>query len=135
MYKLIISSLLSLTFLLSPHAAAKNCEDAKTSIQMNRCAAIKLEVAHHQMTKYFDATYKLYATNPTELESIKVDQQDWETYIASHCDSIYAIWEESRKKAFVSIFCMTNKTDERTAEIWKTYLSNTNKPVLPKPHK
>lgn len=133
MYKLIISSLLSLTFLLSPHAAAKNCEDAKTSIQMNRCAAIKLEVAHHQMTKYLEATYELYAKNPTALESIKVAQQDWETHIASHCDAIYAIWEEGRKKAFVSIFCMIDKTDERTEEIWKTYLSTTDNPALPQP--
>ncbi|WP_415898109.1 lysozyme inhibitor LprI family protein [Neptuniibacter sp. QD57_21] len=135
MYKLIISSLLSLTFLLSSHASANNCEDAKTSIQMNRCAAIKLEVAHHQMTKYLDATYELHAKNTTALESIKIAQKDWETHIASHCDSIYAIWEEGRKKAFVSIFCMIDKTDERTAEIWKTYLSNSDKPVLPKPQK
>lgn len=133
MYKLIISSLLSLTFLLSPHASAKNCEDAKTSIQMNRCAAIKLEVAHHQMTKYLDATYEIHASNPTALVSIKVAQKDWETHIASHCDSIYSIWEEGRKKAFVSIFCMIDKTNERTAEIWKTYLSNTDTPILPQP--
>ncbi|WP_415891596.1 lysozyme inhibitor LprI family protein [Neptuniibacter sp. PT8_73] len=134
MYKLIISSLLSLPFLLSPHVAAKNCEDAKTSIQMNRCAAIKLEVAHHQMTKYLDATYELHANNQAALESIKVAQKDWETHIASHCDSIYAVWEEGRKKAFVSIFSMIDKTDERTAEIWKTYISTTDNPALPQPY-
>ncbi|WP_415884892.1 lysozyme inhibitor LprI family protein [Neptuniibacter sp. QD37_6] len=58
---------------------------------MNRCAAIKLEVAHHQMTKYLDAAYELHAQNSSAIESIKLAQKDWETHVASHCDSIYAI--------------------------------------------
>lgn len=137
MLKLMGTGLLALSFMLPSSAWASKCEDAKTSIQMNRCAAIKLEVADHEMAKYLEATYKQHAGDEPLVKSIKLAQKEWEAHVTSHCDSVYTMWREGSQRTLVSIFCMIDKTDDRTLELWETYLSNNgdSTPVLPKPLK
>lgn len=129
MKKYIGVALLSLSLLaVANDDQAINCANAISTPEINHCAYLELEQAQAELTQYLQTSYEHNAHDPELIESIKVAQKDWQTYVKSHCDSIYMQWREGTIRGVMAISCKKTLTKQRTHEIWSnflTYMDNT----------
>ena len=133
-YHLTLFAVLSLSVAASEPAL--DCDNAITTLDINQCAAINLKAADTDMLKYLDASYQHNAHDPELIAAIKLAQKDWETYMKSHCDSVYTQWREGTIRGVMTISCKTQQTKQRTHEIWENFLTymDSTPPVLPEPN-
>ncbi|KLV04014.1 hypothetical protein ABT56_15395 [Photobacterium aquae] len=112
-----------------------DCENAFTTIDMNRCAAIERDAARVEMERYLNASLAHNAHDPELIEAIKQAQQDWEQYADSHCKSVYTLWRDGTIRGVMGISCQIETLQQRTHDLWAnflTYMDNTPA-VLPEP--
>ncbi|KTC65595.1 Uncharacterized protein conserved in bacteria (plasmid) [Legionella adelaidensis] len=55
-------------------------EEAKTQIELNRCAALELKNAKSEMERVFQEILKKYADDPVFVEKMKIAQDTWAKY-------------------------------------------------------
>ena len=128
----------TLTMLLSPMLSASavvDCENARTTIEINQCASAELESAQATLDDYLQASYEHHADVPELVAAIKTAQKDWQAYLTSHCDAVYQQWRDGTIRGVMSLSCKTQLTRQRSHEIWASFLTYTDSspPVLPEP--
>lgn len=135
MRKYIVMALASLSFAISAADKPLDCGSAITTLEINQCASIKLELARIELAKYLETIFEHNDNDPELIESIKVAQKDWEFYISSHCSSIHTKWRDGSIRGVMYILCQTKMTEQRTHEIWSSFLTyiDSTPPVLPEP--
>ncbi|MBQ4858715.1 hypothetical protein [Pseudoalteromonas sp. MMG007] len=62
-----------------------DCGNAFTTIDINRCAGIELELAKKELKKYLLASFEYHLLEPKLVQSIKLAQKDRQTHTHSHC--------------------------------------------------
>ncbi|TQO82301.1 lysozyme inhibitor LprI family protein, partial [Vibrio cholerae] len=69
------------------------------------------------------------------VSAIQVAQKDWQSYMSSHCNSVYTQWRDGSIRSVLAISCKTQLTRQRTHEIWKNFLTymDSTAPVLSEP--
>lgn len=127
-----------LAILFSPALSASgvtDCENARTTLEINDCAAMELESAQAELDEYLQASFEHHANDPELVAAIKTAQKDWQAYLASHCDAIYMQWRDGSIRGVMSLSCKTQLTKQRTHQIWSNFLSHmdSTSPVLPEP--
>ncbi|WP_150304560.1 lysozyme inhibitor LprI family protein [Pseudomonas saliphila] len=137
MKKCIAIMLAGLSFIVTAEDKPADCGNALTTLEINQCAAIELELAQSELAKYLEVSFEHNANDPELIESIKVAQQDWLEYMSSHCDSVYTKWREGTIRDVMAISCKTQLTEQRTHEVWANFLTymDSTPPVLPEPKK
>ena len=135
MNKCLIIILASLSFGALAKEESIDCNNAMTTIEINQCAAIELESAQVKLDKYLSTSFEHNSHDPELIAAIKLAQQDWQAYISSHCDSVYAQWRDGTIRGIMAISCKTKLTKQRTHELWENFLTymDSTPPVLPEP--
>ncbi|WP_158770130.1 lysozyme inhibitor LprI family protein [Paraglaciecola sp. L1A13] len=135
MRKYIVLAMVSFSFAVSAADKTLDCDNAMNTLQINQCAFIKLESTEGELTKYLEASFSHNADDPELIKSIKVAQKDWQSYMSSHCDSVYTQWRGGSIRGVMAISCKTKLTKQRTHEIWSNFLTymDSTPPVLPEP--
>ena len=137
MNKYLALILVSFSFSIAAAEKTIDCEKAISTIEINQCASIELDLAQAELARYIQTSYEHNAYDPELIASIKVAQKDWQTYLTSHCDSVYTQWREGTIRGVMAISCKTKLTRQRTYEIWENFLTymDSTPPVLPEPQK
>lgn len=137
MNKYIILVFAAFSFSVCASETAIDCDKAITTMDTNQCAAMDLRVADDEMHNYLKTSYQYNDYDSKLIDAIKLAQKDWETYMKSHCDSVYTQWREGTIRGVMAISCKTKLTKQRTHEIWENFLTymDSTPPVLPEPQK
>ncbi|ELH4920530.1 lysozyme inhibitor LprI family protein [Vibrio vulnificus] len=135
MKKSLILALASLSFAVLAGEEPIDCDTAFTTIEVNQCAAIELDAAKTELEKYLKASFDHNSFDPKLVEAMKLAQTDWQTYMSSHCDSVYTQWRDGTIRGVMGISCKTKLTKQRTHELWENFLTymDSTPPVLPEP--
>ncbi|MGR2853976.1 lysozyme inhibitor LprI family protein [Vibrio vulnificus] len=135
MKKSLIIVLASLAFDALAGEKAIDCDAAFTTVQINQCAAIELDAAKAELEKYLKASFEHNSFDSELVEAMKLAQTDWQTYMSSHCDSVYTQWRDGTIRGVMAISCKTKLTKQRTHELWENFLTymDSTPPVLPEP--
>jgi uncharacterized protein YecT (DUF1311 family) len=135
MNKYLIAVLTMLFSLTVSASAGIDCQNARTTIEINQCAAIELESAQTQLAEYLQASFEHHADDPELVAAIKTAQKDWQAYMTSHCDAVYTQWRDGTIRGVMSLSCKTQLTQQRTHEVWANFLTymDSTPPVLPEP--
>lgn len=131
----VILALACLSFGAMADEQAIDCDAAFTTIEINQCAAIELDAANTELDKYLKASLDHNSFDSKLVAAIKLAQTDWQTYMSSHCDSVYTQWRDGTIRGAMSISCKTKLTKQRTHELWENFLTymDSTPPVLPEP--
>lgn len=135
---LLISMLILLTaalVLVSASAKELDCENAYTTPDTNRCAAIELAAAEVQMEHYLDASLKRHQHDSESVNAIQTAQHVWQQYATNHCDAVYSVWRDGTIRSVMALVCKTELTQQRTHTLWKDFLTyiDSTPPILPEP--
>ncbi|MBC3870529.1 lysozyme inhibitor LprI family protein [Undibacterium oligocarboniphilum] len=100
------------------------------------CLSTQIDLKIAKFKSYYLAAQKqevLYGRTSDELIE---SQEIWEKYLRKHCDYLYSR-EQGTARIRDSEECQMRLYDERTHEIWISYLTflDSSKPVLPDPKK
>ncbi|WP_407832178.1 lysozyme inhibitor LprI family protein [Vibrio rotiferianus] len=135
MKKCLITVLASLSFVVLADEKTVDCDTAFTTIEINQCAAIELDAAKTELEKYLKVSLEHNSFDSKLVEAMKLAQADWETYMSSHCDSVYTQWRDGTIRGVMAISCKTKLTKQRTHELWENFLTymDSTPPVLPEP--
>ncbi|MBA5682052.1 DUF1311 domain-containing protein [Photobacterium damselae subsp. damselae] len=135
MKKYLLSALMILSFSTLADDEVLDCDNSMNTIQINQCAAIKLETAQAQLVQYLKASLTHNANDPELVEAIKVAQKDWQAYMTAHCNAVYTQWREGTIRGAMAISCKTELTEQRTHELWQNFLTymDSTPAVLPEP--
>lgn len=135
MNKYLIAGLSLLSSPILSASAGVDCQNARTTIEINQCAATELESAQAMLDEYLQASFEHHADDPELVAAIKTAQKDWQSYMTSHCDAIYTQWRDGTIRGVMSLSCKTQLTRQRTHEIWANFLTymDQSTPVLPEP--
>lgn len=135
---------LSICFLLlvfSSYSLAENeefnCDKPLSTIEVNYCASVILELAKNELTLYLNTVYLHHNDDQILVDAIKQAQNAWENYSTFHCESVYTQWRDGSIRGIMAISCQTELTKQRTHDVWNnflTYMDNST-PVLPEPPK
>ncbi|MFP2767892.1 lysozyme inhibitor LprI family protein [Oceanisphaera sp. KMM 10153] len=132
-YVLLVLTCLSFSVMATEEIV--DCNDPKNTIEINECAISELGSAKAELRKYLEAGFERHAGDATLIASIKVAQEDWRAYMASHCNSVYTQWRDGTIRGLMAISCKTKLTKQRSHEIWDNFLTymDSTPPVLPEP--
>ncbi|HIF9116054.1 TPA: lysozyme inhibitor LprI family protein [Photobacterium damselae] len=135
MKKYLLSVLMILSFSTLADDEVLDCDNPMNTIQINQCAAIKLDTAQAQLAQYLKASLTHNANAPELVEAIKVAQKDWQAYMTAHCNAVYTQWREGTIRGVMAISCKTELTEQRTHELWQNFLTymDSTPAVLPEP--
>ncbi|ELV7516908.1 DUF1311 domain-containing protein [Photobacterium damselae] len=135
MKKYLLSVLMILSFSILADDEVLDCDNPMNTIQINQCAAIKLETAQTQLAQYLKASLTHNANDPELVEAIKVAQKAWQAYMTAHCNAVYTQWREGTIRGVMAISCKTELTEQRTHELWQNFLTymDSTPAVLPEP--
>ncbi len=135
MKKYLLSALMILSFSTLADDEVLDCDNPMNTIQINQCAAIKLETAQAQLVQYLKASLTHNANDPELVEAIKAAQKDWQAYMTAHCNAVYTQWREGTIRGVMAISCKTELTEQRTHELWQNFLTymDSTPAVLPEP--
>ncbi|TLT06615.1 DUF1311 domain-containing protein [Aliarcobacter thereius] len=153
---LVIASLLLLAVLLfvfpvaSVQAASNSpqdldCDNAYTTLDINRCMAQEVKAAKEVMDTYLQAVLK-HKANKFEfdedtsrskrlLDEIQASQKQWEAYAKALCDAVYTDWEGGSIRTVMSLSCQKQQIQQRTHDLWNYFLISmeSGEPLLPEP--
>ncbi|MDX1475202.1 MAG: lysozyme inhibitor LprI family protein [Reinekea sp.] len=135
MNKYLIAALAMLSSPMLSASAVVDCENARTTIEINQCAGMALESAQAVLAEYLQASFENHADDPELVAAIKTAQKDWQAYMTSHCDAVYTQWRDGSIRGVMTLSCKTQLTKQRTHEIWANFLTymDSTAPVLPEP--
>ncbi len=128
---------ISLMLFLSPSysSAAIDCENAKSAVDLNDCAAAERDQAHQKMVRYFAASLEQFTGKQDLLREMKMAQRQWDSYMNTHCNSLYTLRSGQSGREQMALACETKLIEARTHQLWSgflTYADSAN-PVLPDP--
>ncbi len=132
---LLVLSIFAFTAIASDEEITFDCDNAVSTLEINTCAIIELDLARAELSKYLNVSFEHNSADSELVKAIEVAQNDWQAYMSSHCNSIYTKWREGTIRDAMTISCETNLTVQRTHEVWAhflTYMGSTP-PVLPEP--
>jgi len=116
------------SLLLAQDAHATACRDAKTTVEIERCASRDLDQAKRELDRYVQEARRV-ATNRALLDSA---QALWEHYRDIACRAAGSEYEGGSIKPVVMLNCLTDLARNRIRDLYDHYLRTSDTP-LPEP--
>lgn len=121
-----------------------DCDAAGSTVEVNRCMALELERETGRMERYLAAAVEradgigernVGASGAEVVQAIRLGQAAWRTGVDQSCDAVYAWWSDGTIRGSKDLGCRIALTRERTAHIWRQYLTypDSTPPILPEP--
>ena len=123
-------TLLLPSLLAAQDSRATACRDAKTTVEMERCASRDLDQAKRDLDRYLQEARRV-ATNRALLDSA---QALWEHYRDVACRAAGTEYEGGTIKPLVMLNCLTDLARNRVRQLYDHYL-RTSDTSLPEPRK
>ena len=117
---------LTLIFLILPSllpaqgSVSAACRDAKTTLDMERCASRDLEEAKQDLARYLQEAHR-FANGRALLDST---QAAWERFRDMACRAAGTQDEGGTIRPLVVLNCLMDVTRKRTRELYEHYLRN-----------
>lgn len=99
--------------------ARAQCDDAKTTLQINECFAKELKKADAELNSVYQSTMK--KLEPADAVLLRKAQRAWLVYRDAQCEADRALWGQGTGGPAAFMSCKLELTRKRTAEIQKTY--------------
>lgn len=132
------STLLLILISVSSFAQEKklDCNNAITTLDINRCMSLELEKVESTMETYLSKSKERHKEDNVSSKSIEKSQDIWLKYRESHCNAIYDTWREGTIRNSMFIRCKIDLTQKRTKELWSYYLTfmDSTPSILPEPN-
>jgi uncharacterized protein YecT (DUF1311 family) len=110
-------------FAFTTGAVAKGqCEDAKTTLQINECFAKELKKADAELNGAYRLTMKKLEAADAAL--LRKAQRAWLVYRDAQCEADRALLDGGTGGPVAFMSCKLELTHKRTAEIQNTYQSH-----------
>ncbi|SRR5712692_7537124 len=115
----------SRTFLLvfltlaTSNVTRAQCEDAKSTLQINECFAKELKKAEAEVNKIYQLTVK--KLQPDDAALLRRAQRAWLAYRDAQCEAEHALWGGGTGGPAALMSCKVELTRQRVAEIQNTY--------------
>ncbi len=94
MKKWLLIMLASFSSVVSAENESLDCKNAMNTFEINQCASMALDSAQAELTKYLEASFEHNVKDPDLVSAIQVAQKDWQSYMSSHCNSVYTQWRD-----------------------------------------
>ena len=104
-----------------PHARAQ-CDDAKTTLQINECFAKELKKANAELDRVYRSTAK--DLDPADAELLRKAQSAWVAYRDAQCEAEFALWDGGTGGPAARMACKLELTHQRIKEIQNTYTAH-----------
>ena len=111
--------LLAFLTLVTGNAVKAQCENAKSTLQINECLTKELKKADAEVGRLYDLTMK--KLQPDDAALLRKAQRAWLAYRDAHCEAEYALWGGGTGGPAARMSCKLELTRERTVEIQNTY--------------
>jgi uncharacterized protein YecT (DUF1311 family) len=99
--------------------ARTQCEEAKSTLQINECLAKELKKADTELSKVYHTIEK--KLEPDDALLLRKAQRAWLAYRDAHCDAEHALWGGGTGGPAAWMSCRLELTRQRTVEIKNTY--------------
>lgn len=99
--------------------AKAQCEEAKSTLQINGCFAKELKKADAELNKVYRLTLKKLEADDAAL--LRKAQRAWLAYRDAQCEADRALWGGGTGGPAAWMSCKLELTSQRTAEIRNTY--------------
>jgi uncharacterized protein YecT (DUF1311 family) len=118
-------AVMGLLFVLAVNASAqqKNCDNAVSQLEMNRCAEQDASDADKQLNEVYQSTMK--KLNAQQQNELKAAQRAWLAYRDADCEAESALYSGGSMAPMIKLACVANLTRERTKEIQRVYANVT----------
>lgn len=115
--------------------AVSGCDGLETTRALSECRAKQLEAADAKLEKYLAAARERARQFDLNAALIDEEQAAWAAYRSKHCGNVYEFWRMGTIRYEMSATCTLQVTQERTADVWRAYLTylDSTPPVLPDP--
>ncbi|MEW4511745.1 lysozyme inhibitor LprI family protein, partial [Vibrio cholerae] len=110
MKKWLLIMLASFSSVVSAENESLDCKNAMNTFEINQCASMALDSAQAELTKYLEASFVHNVNDPDLVTAIQVAQKDWQSYMSSHCNSVYTQWRDGSIRGVLAISCKTHLT-------------------------
>jgi uncharacterized protein YecT (DUF1311 family) len=111
--------LLGFLALATGDVARAQCEDAKSTLQINDCFARELKKADAEINRVYQST--MNKLQPDDAALLRKAQRAWLAYRDAHCEAEYAFWDGGTGGPAARMSCKLELSRQRTAEIQNTY--------------
>jgi uncharacterized protein YecT (DUF1311 family) len=100
-------------------AARAQCEEAKTTLQINECFAKELKKADARLNRVYRLTQE--KLSPEDAALLQKTQRAWVAFRDAQCEAEHALMGEGTAGPMTLMSCKLEMTRKRTAEIRTTY--------------
>jgi uncharacterized protein YecT (DUF1311 family) len=101
------------------NVAKAQCEDAKSTLQINECFAKELKKADAEVNKIYYSTVKKLQRDDAAL--LRKAQRAWRAYRDAQCEAEHALWGGGTGGPAAWMSCKVELARQRAAEIENTY--------------
>ena len=108
--------------LATGNVARAQCDEAKTTLQINECFAKELKKADSELNRVYQATVKKLP--PDDVALLRKTQRAWLAYRDSQCEAERALMSEGTNAPATWMSCKLELTRKRATEIQTTYQSH-----------
>ncbi len=98
------------------------CDEAKTTLQINECFAKELKKANSELNRVYQTTVKKLP--PDDVALLRKTQRAWLVYRDSQCEAERALVGEGTNAPATWMSCKLELTRKRATEIQTTYQSH-----------
>jgi len=99
-----------LIFPLYSFADELDCDNAKTTRQMNVCAGREVDAASKQLDEYLAKAKQKYSEEASVVDLLGKSQIAWLAYQKQYCDAIYDMWSGGTIRGVMFHGCMLKLT-------------------------
>jgi len=108
-------------FIVATGTVAKaQCDQAKSTLQINECLAKELKKADAELNRVYRLALKDLQADDAAL--LRKSQRAWIAYRDAQCEAERALWGGGTGGPAAWMNCKSELTSQRTAEIKNTYL-------------
>ncbi len=110
-----------LTFFIfgADSVARAQCDEAKTTLQINECFAKELKKADAKLNRVYQLAEK--KLQPDDAALLRKAQRAWLAYRDAQCEAEHALWGGGTGGTAARMSCSLELTRKRAAEIQNTY--------------
>ncbi len=115
-----------------------DCVNARTTPEINACAAADLADSQARLDRYLAAAHERLERNdnsPAVLQELNAAQATWASYRDAECGAVYTNWSSGTIRGLAELTCRIALTDQRTHTVWQNWLTymDSTAPLLPEP--
>ena len=111
--------LLALGLAAGSAAAAPDCRNAATTIEINECADADLKTVEKTLNTTYQAALKAVgdAEGAKAKAALVAAERAWIKFREADCNALYELWADGTMRTVVYVSCMRRRAEQRIKEL------------------